>query len=207
MSLGIAATALACAVLGAGVPVTLYLRALGPGCAFLLAGAVVMSISVDWNGGPRLGWNAEAVRDAALASSRAFASLCVTLMLACTVSVPRWLAMLRALRVTEPLLDLLLLSYRTLFVLDEARTAIVRAQHNRLGYASVRAGRRSAALAFAGLFLRSLEQARRMERGLAARNYQGRLCVLQEPSMTTRWHLAAALGLPVLLAVLALTLF
>lgn len=190
------------ALIGVGVPAALYLRALVPGLCFVLVGAIVMSMSLCWHDGLALTWDGVSAARAEEVSLRAFASLSVTVLFSCTVSVPRWLALLRRLRVPGAMLDLFLVCYRTVFLLDEARVSLLRAQNGRLGYASARAARRSSAMAAAGLFLRALAQAQRLERGLQARNYDGRLEVLPAPSRTKPIHLATAVAVPAALAAL-----
>ena len=85
----------------------------------------------------------------------------------------------------EILIDLMLLTYRTLFLLDDCRREILQAQRSRLGYRTMRLALRSSGLAAHALFCRAIDRAVRMERGLAARGYTGRLAVLM-PARSVR---------------------
>jgi cobalt/nickel transport system permease protein len=153
------------AVFGAGVPVAAYSRALVLPAAFIALGVVGLCFSVDF-GQP--GWIATEPAGAHLAlvtGMRAWAAAAVTLLFSFTVPVTHLLAMLRRLRVPETLLDLVHLTYRMLFLLDESRRVIVQAQSSRLGYCNARTALRSTGQVAAGLFIRAILHAFRLERG------------------------------------------
>lgn len=199
----VAGMALLAALAGARVPARDYLRALLVPVAFLVTSAAALSVSVTWNHGPHLAYSPAGAHTALEAGLRAFAAISVTMLFAFTVPFPQWLALLRRLHTPESLLDLILVTYRTIFLLDDGLASIVRAQTGRLGYRDARRAHRSVSLAAGALFLRSLNQARRLERGLAARNYSGRLTVLLPPSATRARHLTLALAVPALVAAAA----
>jgi cobalt/nickel transport system permease protein len=199
----VAGVALLAALAGARVPARDYLRALLMPVAFLATSAAALCVSISWSHGPHFAYSPVGAHTALEAGARAFAAICVTMLFAFTVPFTQWLALLRRLRTPEPLLDLILVTYRTIFLLDDGLASIVRAQTGRLGYRDARRAHRSVALAAGALFLRSLDQARRLERGLAARNYTGRLTVLLPPSATRARHLALALAVPALVAAAA----
>lgn len=188
------------ALAGARVPVSAYSRSLLLPLGFLATSAVGLCFSINWMGGWRIAYSPVGAQTAIAVSLRALAALSVTLLFAFTVPMPSWLAMLRRLHVPEALLDLILITYRTIFLLDEGQTAILRAQRNRLGYRDARLALRSCGLAASALFVRSIAHSQRLERGLAARNYTGRLVVLMPPSATKPRHLIAALAVPSLVA-------
>lgn len=187
------------ALAGARVPVSAYSRSLLLPLGFLATSAVGLCISINWVGGWRIAYSPVGAQTAISVSLRALAALSVTLLFAFTVPMPSWLALLRRLGVPESLLDLILLTYRTIFLLDEGRTAILRAQRNRLGYRDARRALHSCGLAASALFVRSIAHSQRLERGLAARNYTGRLVVLMPPSATRRRHVLLALAIPALI--------
>ncbi len=201
----VAAAASAAAVLGARVPAALFFRTLLVPAGFLATGALALCVTLDLQHA-RLGLSAAGAATALTTTLRAAACVTVTLCFACTVPTAQWIALLRRARVPEVVLDLLLLVYRTLFVLDAEFLAIRRAQDNRLGFRTARVAGRNAARAVAVLFLRSLQRAARLERGLAARGYVDRLPVLTPPSTATRGTYAVAALLPALVAVAALAL-
>lgn len=188
---------------GARVSARAYLRALAVPLGFLLIGAFGIVWSVRLDDGFHFAYSAEGFRTAWHSVLRAWAASAVMLLFAFTVPIPQLIALLRRLRTPEALLDLMLLTYRTLFVLDRNRAALLLSQRNRLGYRNARTALRSVAQAAAALFVRALVQSIRLERGLGARGYQGRLVVLMPPSATRAPHLALAFAFPALLGAIA----
>jgi len=187
------------AVAGARVPAGTYSRALLWPLGFVATSAVGLCFSINWHHGWHIAYNPTGAQTALCAGLRALAALSVTLLFAFTVPTPSWLTMLRRLRVPEALLDLILLTYRTIFLLDNGQTAILRAQRNRLGYRDARRSLHSCGLAVSALFIRAITHSQRLERGLAARNYTGRLVVLMPPSATRSRHMLLALAIPALI--------
>lgn len=189
--------ALSAAVFGARVPARVIMRSMVVPLGFVLTSGLVLCLSLRWeNGGPHLVFTPAGLIMAVQAGSRALAAVAVMLLLALTVPLAQQLAMLRRLQVPEVLLDLMLLTYRTIFLLDDCRREILRAQRNRLGYRTARLALQSAGLAAGALFRRALDRAARMERGLAARGYDGRLAVLLPPAQATRTDYGLAIALP-----------
>ena len=192
------------AVAGAGVPARLFFGAMLVPAGFLLTSAAALCVTLGFSpGGVVLGLSGAGAWTALTAGLRALGAVAVTLCFACTVPTAAWMALLRRAGVAEALLDLIMLIYRMLFVLDDARLAILRAQDNRLGFRTVRVALRSTARAAASLFLRSLHKAARLEQGLAARGYTDRLPVLPPPMAAAPVTYAAAAVLPVGLGGLA----
>ena len=76
------------------------------------------------------------------------------------------------------LIDLALMIYRFLFVTATTLGEMHRAQSWRLGRADYRSRMRALSMLASGLFLRCVQRARRLEDGIEARGYQGRLWVL-----------------------------
>lgn len=199
--------ALSAAVAGAGVPVGVVARAFAAPLGFLLTSAGVLCVSVRWSeGGPHFVFAPAGLVTAATAGARALAAVGVTLLFALTVPLTQQLDLLRRLRVPEVLLDLMLLTYRTLFLLDDCQREILHAQRNRLGYRTARLALHSSGLAAHALFCRAMERSARMERGLAARGYTGRLAVLLPTTRTRGIDYVFALAVPLAVA-LGLTFF
>lgn len=201
----VAVAASAAAVAGARVPARLFFRTLLVPAGFLAAGALALCISLDL-AHARIGLSAEGAATALATGLRSIGAVTVTLCFACTVPTAQWIGLLRRARMPEPVLDLMLLVYRTLFVLDAELRAIRRAQDNRLGFRTARLAWRNTARAAAALFLRSLQRAERLERGLAARGYTGALPVLTPPSAATRGTYALAGAVPALVTVAAVAI-
>ena len=116
------------------------------------------------------------------------------MMLALTVPMGEILSLMRRCRVPSVLTELIALMYRLLFVFDRTLHAMIRAQGCRLGYRNLRTSYRSLGAALAALFIHSVDRAHRLERGLAARGYQGQLHVLScRHAVSVRAVLAALL--------------
>ncbi len=195
------AAASAAAVAGARVPAGLFFGAMLVPFSFLTTSALALCVTLGFgDGGVTLGLSAAGAWTALTAGLRAAGALAVTLCFACTVPTAAWTALLRRARMPEALLDLVMLVYRMLFVLDDARLAITRAQDNRLGFRTLKVALRATALAAAALFLRCLQRAARLEQGLAARGYTDRLVVLPPPMQASPGAYAAAVSVPAVLA-------
>jgi cobalt/nickel transport system permease protein len=184
------------AVCGPRIRLAAFARALLMPLGFIALGSLSICVSVRRGNGFPIYFEQDGLLTVARVVLRAWSASAVLLLFAFTVSVTQLIRLLRMLHVSEALLDLVHLSYRSLFVLDERRRAIVSAQRNRLGYRTSRLALRSAAQAAAALFIESLLAAMRLERGLVARGYNGRLVVLAAPSETRPRHLAWAVALP-----------
>jgi cobalt/nickel transport system permease protein len=201
------AAATGAALLGARVPPGLFFRFMAVPLGFLATSALALCVTVSVaNGAIAIGFTADGARTAMTAGLRAAGAVSVTLFFACTVASVQWVALLRRAHVPEALLDLIRLVYRTVFLLDAQRAALVRAQDNRLGFRNTRVALRSTARTFATLFVRSLQRAARLERGLAARGYTDRLPVLRPPSSASAGDYVAAVGVPAIIFTVAVLL-
>jgi cobalt/nickel transport system permease protein len=194
------------AIAGARVPARLFVGAMLVPLGFLVTSALALCVTLGFDHGLTIGLSAAGAATALRAGLRAAGALAVTLCFACTVPTAGWTALLRRAGTPEALLDLLMLVHRTLFVLDEARLGMVRALDNRLGFANNRIALRSAARAMALLFLRSLQRAACLERGLAARGYVDRLPVLPPETAASLASWVLAVCVPVLLGATAVVL-
>jgi cobalt/nickel transport system permease protein len=76
------------------------------------------------------------------------------------------------------LVDLALTIYRFLFVMATTLNEMRRAQSWRLGKAGFEARMRALSMLAGGLFVRCVDRVRRLEEGMEARGYEGRLWVL-----------------------------
>ena len=93
------------------------------------------------------------------------------------------------------MIELILLTYRLIFVFVERALTGRQAQAARQGYSRVDRSVRSLGLLAGNLFQRALAQARRLEIGLMARGYAGKLRVLAPKRVLSRPRLAIGLGL------------
>ncbi len=189
-----AATA-ACALFAARVPPRAYAAVLGLPIGFLLAGLPVLMISVDLSGGPLLSWRADQIPLAAALIGRAAGAVSCLTLLILTTPVHAMIPGLRRLGLPAFLVEIMLLTYRMIFVVAETAASGYAAQAARLGYSGWRRSLRSLGMLAAALFQRSMTRARHMETGLAARGFDGNLAVLPEDAPPVSALRCAAIAL------------
>ena len=202
------ASALAAAVFGARVPAADLARLMAVPAAFILSGGLVLAISLRLDGGgPVLAIAPAGALTAVDVSLRAAAASASLLLLMTTTPVSDLLGLLRAARIPAPLVDVVLLVYRFIMLVIGGAEAIRTAQRSRLGYTSLRRSIRSVGLLAAALLPRSLDRGRRLEIGLAARAYDGNLCVLGSAPPPSAAFLVTAIGLQAGLAAISILLW
>ena len=172
-------TAIIAAVAGARIRVGEYLRVLMLPASFLISGAVILAISVRFDGGvPTIEYSSTGMATAMDVTLRALAATASLLLIVLTTPISEFLGLLRRIRVPVAIVDITLLSYRFIMVTIEIAARGRISQTGRLGYVGFRRSLRSAGLLAAALLPRVLDRAQRMENGLASRAYQGDLRVL-----------------------------
>lgn len=199
-------TALMIALLGARIKPGAFGRALLVPAGFVALGCFGLCWSLQIGEIWSFRYDPAGARTALRVALRASAASAVLLLFAFTVPVSQLVQLLRKLRVPETIIDLVHLTYRTLFALDKRRQAMVIAQRNRLGFRSPRLALHCVSQLAASLLVESVLTSMRLERGLSARGYTGRLVVLPADSHTRPWHFVAAVALPVLLGLLVFAL-
>ncbi|HRD64822.1 MAG TPA: cobalt ECF transporter T component CbiQ [Candidatus Competibacter sp.] len=187
-------TALA-TVCGAGVPLRAVLAVLAAPMTFLLAGAPFLAMSIRFTDGLDLRFSSDGLHLALATSVRALAAVSCLAFLALTTPLTDLIPLLRRVGVPAGIIELILLIYRLIFVFAERALTGRRAQAARQGYSRFDRGVRSVGLLAGNLFQRALEQAHRLEIGLAARGYDGELRVLASRCTLSWIRLAAGLGL------------
>lgn len=173
-------------VYGAGVPPRALLAVLAVPLAFLLAGTPFLAVSVGFADGLDLRFSADGLHLALATSARALAAVSCLAFLALTTPLTDLVPPLRRIGIPAGIIELILLMYRLIFVFAERALTGRRAQAARQGYSRFDRGVRSLGLLAGNLFQRALEQARRLEIGLAARGYTGELRVI-EPERPLSW--------------------
>ncbi len=165
---------------GAGIPLGVYLRTMAVPMSFLVMGAatLALSVSISPQGRLCLAVTPDTLTHAGLVFLRSMAAVSSMMLLALAVPMGEILSLLRRWRAPAVLVELMALVYRLLFVFDKTLSAMMRAQACRLGYRNLRTSYRSLGAVVAALFIRVIDRARRLERGLAARGDQGELRVL-----------------------------
>lgn len=189
-------------VYGAQVPLRTVLKVLAAPTAFLLAGAPFLAVSLDFSHGFSLHFSADGVRLALETTVRALAAVSCLSFLALTTPLADWVPLLRRVGIPSGVIELILLVYRLIFVFAERALTGRQAQTARLGYSRLDRSVRSLGLLAGSLFQRSLEQARRLEIGLAARGYRGELRVLALEQPLSWARLTAAMAFVVLIGVM-----
>ena len=126
------------------------------------------SLGFDWRGLPL----------AAGLLLRSVAAISCLAFIGWTTPLMELIPVFQRLGIPTVLIDLALMIYRFLFVTATTLGEMRRAQSWRLGRADYRSRMRALSMLASGLFLRCVQRARRLEDGIEARGYQGRLWVL-----------------------------
>jgi cobalt/nickel transport system permease protein len=161
------------ALLGARVPVRSYIAVALPPLGFLLLSCLTMLVGPDANGH----WNLTTAMLPTIEhlALRSFAMLAAMLGLVLTTPLPDLLALLRKLRAPELLLDLMVLCYRMLFVMQQAWDESITAQSARLGYRNLRQAWRSTGLLAGQMAVQVWQRAAALQMAADARAYHGKL--------------------------------
>lgn len=161
----------------------------------ILIGVATVAVSVWFDGGLRVQVTEAGLQQAGGLALRATGATLAMFVLACSTPMIELFAGLRRARIPDPLIEIAALIYRLTFGLLESAGAIHAAQAARLGYANRRAALRSSSMAVASLFVRSWDQALRLEDGLVGRGYTDSLRTLERPRLRSALFLALSLGL------------
>ena len=180
----------AAALIGARVPVRVWLACAVAPLGFLLVGAVSLLVQVDRDGVSLAPGGAMAAGHLAV---RSFAGVTCLLFLALTTPTSDLIGGLRRLGIPAEITEMALLMYRFLFLLSDAAMAMNAAQAARLGHVSMGRRMRSLGLLIANLLPRALDRAHRLEIGLAARGWNGDLRVLSTPRIVSVYGLGLVL--------------
>ena len=178
----------------ARVPARTWCHAMAGPAVFIAIGAA--TIAVTFGGGDLVRWGPVGVDDgsafrALLVATRALAATSATVLLAATTPMVDLLAGLRRARVPEVAVDVAAVTYRMIFALLDAGSAIRAAQAGRLGYASGRAARRSVGQLCAAVLVAAWDKARRLEDGLAGRGGVAAVPLVPARAVSTPFVLAA----------------
>lgn len=193
-SLAVLAVVVPVSLVGARVPLSVYLRVMAVPAGFIVIGSASLLVGVTiHSGGVRFAL-AHDPSAALRLMLRAFAAASCLNFLALTTPSSEWLPLLRKLGVPGVVVDLMTLIYRLLFVFAERLAAMETAQAGRLGYATMRNTLRSSGLIGANLFVRAMVRARRMEIGIAARCHSDEVLTLLPGRKASRAALALVAG-------------
>ena len=199
----------------AGIPLRIYAKLLVLPLFFLLWSSMTLAIGFSPGGLhpahiPGLNLNASVSRQGFELAEQAFArSLGVTLslmFLALTTPMTEIMGLLRSLGIARLLIELMMISYRQIFIFLDISHRIRAAQEARLGYSSSRRVFRSLAGLAATTLVRSLGQARNSHLGLLARGYDGDLLFISPRRTCSLRNLIAVSSAGAALIALALTM-
>lgn len=187
-------TAVVLALAGARLPAGAYARIFAVPVAFLAAGAAVLAVTP---GPDAHGWlltvTPATLGHAGQVTVRALAAVAALLLLALTTPVTDLLNLISRTRMPPEITDLLLFIHRFVMLLQATLTTGRDAQASRLGYLGFGRSIRSTGLLMAGLLPRALDRASHLERGLAARGYDGTLRLLPPEAGISKRFVAATL--------------
>jgi cobalt/nickel transport system permease protein len=197
-------------VLAAGVPFCLFLRLLLLPIGFLLPGVLALVVTtgkaVSWGvqvAAWRVGVTDAGLSQACVLGLRALAAAACLYFLALTTPVPAVLGVLRRLGVPALAIEIAVLTYRYLFVLERVAHGIYLAQAARGGYQSLRGRLYSLGLLAGQLFLVTYYRAQNLYTALLARGYRDALLLPQREhpalSKTECWAVGGFAGLTALL--------
>jgi cobalt/nickel transport system permease protein len=125
---------------------------------------------------------------------RALAGGACLIFLGLTTPAPVLIQGAQRLKIGQEIADIALLTYRFIFILTEQALAMHHAQTARMGQATARKRIRSVGIVIACLLPRALHHARRLEIGLAARNWQGAFPTLTPPAPISPAGMILAVG-------------
>jgi cobalt/nickel transport system permease protein len=196
-------------LLGAGVAPLRYLRIAAPALVFLATSGISLAVSLDF-GSAATGISLHATQPElsriALICSRSLACLTALLFLALTTPLPDIIAVLRTCKVPDTLLDLMILCYRTLFVLSETIHETRTAQAARLGHSTMALSLRSLGSLVTNLTVQVWQRSLALHYAALARNNDGALRFLENSHPHTRRHVAVAATAGSLVIILAVLL-
>lgn len=200
-SLLIAATMIVVSLLFARIPWRTFLRVvtLPVGFAAVSAATVLLSVSANW----RIEISPHAWAQAGGLLARALAAVCCLSFLILTTPIEEILALLRRAGLPVAISELMLAMHRFITIFAETARAMWLSQTARCGYATPKHAWRSVSLLTASLFIHSLDRARRMEIGLAARGYDGEVKLLAPRQAISFAAVCAILGLEAVIGLLA----
>lgn len=183
-------------MIGAGVPVKVYLRTAAPALLFMVAGLFSLALTVS---GAELlpRWSAAGLGEAGRVGGRSLAGLAALLFFVFTTPLSDMIALLRRWRAPEVLLDIMVVSYRTIFVFSDAIREMGVAQAARLGHGDFKTTMRSAGLLLANITLQVWRRSLALHQAALARNGDGPLRFLSTefPGAGRESAFALALGL------------
>jgi cobalt/nickel transport system permease protein len=194
-SLALLGLTVSLAVWWAGLPAGFVLRLLLAEGGFLAIGVLGVAVSVGVRptaGALALGplWlsvTAETLNLAIILLTRSLGCVAAMNFLAFTTPLVDLIDLLRRMRVSDLLIDLMTLTYRFTFILLDCLERMVQAQEVRLGFNGWRRSLLSAGQIGANLFIEAFRRSQKLELALQGRGWDGRLRVLPQEYEHLAW--------------------
>lgn len=184
------------ATLGAKIPVWSWLGVLAVPVSFAILTAFGILIQITNSaGGFSLGFDWSGLPLAVGLLLRSVAAISSLAFIGWTTPLMELIPVFERLWIPTVLIDLALMIYRFLFVTATTLGEMKRAQSWRLGRADYRSRMRALSMLASGLFTRCVQRARRLEEGIEARGYQGKLWVLAPRQAASPSRIAGILTL------------
>lgn len=195
ISRSITAAVTVCFVMGiltvkkGGISLSRYLKSMAVPLMFLLPGtlAILVNISptpLDAFAVPLRSWyltgSFYGLKKGVQLIFTALSSVSCLYFLAFSTPVPDILGVLKKLHVPDLLLELMLLTYRYIFIIFHTASAITVSQNSRLGNKNIHIARKSFTGMLCSVFILSVRRSNALYDAMEARCYNGRIRVLQE---------------------------
>jgi len=167
------------AIAGARIPVASWLTVLSVPVSFAILTAVGIMIQIGGSGpgfSVTIDWHSLPIATGLLLRSTAAIS-CLA-FIGWTTPLMELIPVFGRIGIPNVLIDLALMIYHFLFVTATTLREMRRAQSWRMGRADYRSRMRALSMLAGGLFIRCIDRFRRLEDGIQARGYEGRLWVL-----------------------------
>ncbi|MGA9870659.1 MAG: cobalt ECF transporter T component CbiQ [Rhodococcus sp. (in: high G+C Gram-positive bacteria)] len=179
----------------AGTDVRVFRRACTAPLGFIVLSALAVAVSVRVDPSLTIRITDSSLIHALEVAGRAGAGTLSVLLLSLTTPMTDLMGGLRRSGVPAGCVEVASLMYRMLFMLLDTTRTIRRSQVARLGNTTITQTLRSSGDLVSVILIRSWDQARRLETGLAGRGYTNELTTLDDPPRTSRTWMAAAVGM------------
>ncbi|MFZ5642121.1 MAG: cobalt ECF transporter T component CbiQ [Bacillota bacterium] len=210
----IAALVAVAVVKRAGIPLSVYLKALAVPAAFLLASVGVVAVSISGSaegyiagfamGGYFIGVHPGDLDIALRLFLRSIGAISCLFFLSMTTPLVEIINMLRKLKLPSVIIDIMVLMYRFIFVLMETAVAIFNSQSSRLGYCSLKNSYKSMGSLAVNLLFMAYRRSEAIYTAMASRGYEGEIRVLEHHHRLSGVNAAAIAAIDIILILISL---
>lgn len=198
-----------------GISLSRYLRFMTVPLVFLLLStlAILVNISrtpLDAFAVPLGAWyltgSFDGLKKSAMLIATALSSVSCLYFLSFSTPVPDILEVLKKLHIPEIIIELMLLTYRYIFIMLHTASSIMISQNSRLGNKSIRIARKSFAAMISSVFILSFKRSNALYDAMEARCYNGRIRLLKEEHPAKYSEIALITGFELFLIALIMLL-